>query len=127
MIRRLPNLRRKKVIGLAVLTWASCLFSLSCAAADASYPLDHIEPDIHDQASLQRGAKTYINYCMGCHSLGYQRYKRTAEDLGIPENLMLKHLVFDPRYPNRRFDDKYDERRKFEKLVWGFTARSHAS
>ena len=96
MIRRLPNLRRKKVIGLAVLTWASCLFSLSCAAADASYPLDHIEPDIHDQASLQRGAKTYMNYCMGCHSLEYQRYKRTAEDLGIPENLMLKHLVFDP-------------------------------
>lgn len=66
------------------------------SASGPGYPLDHIEPDIHDQASLQRGLKTYMNYCMGCHSLKYQRYKRTAEDLGIPEDLMMEHIVFDP-------------------------------
>ena len=96
MMRRILSLRVKRVIGFAVLTLVGCSFSFSASAADASYPLDHIEPDIHDQASLQRGARTYMNYCMGCHSLEYQRYKRTAEDLGIPEDLMLKHLVFDP-------------------------------
>ncbi len=65
-------------------------------AASSGYPLDHMEPDLEDQASLQRGLQTYMNYCMGCHSLKYQRYKRTAEDLGIPEDLMLEHIVFDP-------------------------------
>ena len=58
-------------------------------------PLDDMVPDLKDQASLQRGAKTYLNYCMGCHSLKYQRYQRTADDLGIPADLMMEHMVFD--------------------------------
>ncbi len=65
-------------------------------ASESGYPLDEMEPDLHDKASLQRGAKTYLNYCMGCHSLQYQRYIRTADDLGIPHDLMLEHLIFDP-------------------------------
>ncbi len=65
------------------------------AASEAGFPLAEMEPDIHDQASLQRGARTYLNYCMGCHSLKYQRYLRTATDLGIPEDLMLEHMIFD--------------------------------
>ena len=65
-------------------------------AASSGYPLEHMDPDLTDKASLQRGLQTYMNYCMGCHSLKYQRYKRTAEDLGIPEDLMLEHIVFDP-------------------------------
>lgn len=65
-------------------------------AAEATYPLDEMEPDLHDRASLQRGAKTFMNYCMGCHSLQYARYERTADDLGIPHELMLEHLAFDP-------------------------------
>lgn len=75
-----------------------CLFLLPAItmASDAGYPLDHIEPDLNDKASLQRGAKAYMNYCMGCHSLQYQRYGRTAKDIGIPDNLMLEHLAFDP-------------------------------
>jgi len=66
------------------------------AGGDTAIPLDHMEPNLEDQASLQRGARTYMNYCMGCHSLQYQRYKRTADDLGIPEGLMTEHLIFDP-------------------------------
>ena len=64
--------------------------------AEAGYPLDAMEPDLTDKASLQRGAKVFINYCMGCHSLRYQRYERTADDLGIPHKLMMEHMVFDP-------------------------------
>lgn len=41
--------------------------------------------NLGDQASLQRGAKYFMNYCAGCHSLGYQRYSRMAEDLGLSE------------------------------------------
>jgi cytochrome c1 len=78
------------------LTLCSFVFSMGVQASDAGYPLDHMEPDIHNQASLQNGMQTYMNYCIGCHSLQYQRYKRTATDLGIPDSLMLEHLVFDP-------------------------------
>lgn len=66
------------------------------AGGGTAIPLDHMTPDLEDQASLQRGAQTFMNYCMGCHSLQYQRYKRTADDLGIPEDLMTEHLIFDP-------------------------------
>lgn len=50
--------------------------------------------DLHDKAALQRGAQLYMNYCMGCHALRYARYERTANDLGIPAELMLGNLVF---------------------------------
>jgi cytochrome c1 len=66
------------------------------AASEAGFPLYDMTPNLADQGSLQRGAQTYMNYCLGCHSLKYQRYKRTAEDIGVPESLMLQHLVFDP-------------------------------
>lgn len=66
------------------------------AAAGGAIPLMEMQPNLDDKASLQRGMQTYMNYCMGCHSLKYQRYERTADDLGIPHDLMLEHLVFDP-------------------------------
>jgi len=72
------------------------MFPVTALAVESSFPLYNMEPNLEDQASLQRGAATYVNYCLGCHSLGYQRYKRTAADLGIPERLMLEHLIVDP-------------------------------
>ncbi len=75
---------------------ASWLFAPVVMGASSTYPLDPMAPDLNDKASLQRGLQTFMNYCFGCHSLQYQRYKRTAEDLGIPEDLMLEHIVFDP-------------------------------
>lgn len=65
------------------------------AAGGPAVPLDHIETDITDQPSLQRGLKLYTNYCMGCHALGHQRFERTATDLGIPLELYAEHLIFD--------------------------------
>lgn len=54
-----------------------------------------------DDASLQRGAKLYINYCLGCHSLGYLRYNTMAKDIGIvdekgqvAEELLKTNLIF---------------------------------
>jgi ubiquinol-cytochrome c reductase cytochrome b subunit len=59
-------------------------------------PCDQIDTDIGDKESLQNGAKVFMNYCMGCHSLKYARYNRVAEDLGIPEDLMRGNLIADP-------------------------------
>jgi ubiquinol-cytochrome c reductase cytochrome c1 subunit len=55
--------------------------------------------DLKDKASLQRGAKYFMNYCMGCHSLQYMRYSRMAEDLGIPEDELRENLIFGDAKP----------------------------
>ena len=47
--------------------------------------LDHANNDLSDKESLKNGFKTYINYCLGCHQLQYQRYNRTFTDLGIDD------------------------------------------
>ena len=47
-----------------------------------------------DKASLQRGAQIYMNYCLGCHSLKYARYKRVSEDLEIPLDMFAENLLF---------------------------------
>jgi len=60
-----------------------------------SMACDHIDVDAGNKASLQSGAKTYMNYCMGCHSLKYARYERTANDLGVPLDLFEEQLKFD--------------------------------
>ena len=74
--------------------------SLVCAGTGAQ-PLLSAHVDLQDKASLQRGAKWYMNYCSGCHSLAYQRYKRTAEDIGVSyyfgqvdEKLLKNNLIF---------------------------------
>ncbi|KJF81167.1 cytochrome c1 [Photobacterium angustum] len=64
-------------------------------AVGSNVPLDAANNDLTDKASLQRGAKTFMNYCSGCHSTQYQRYERVAEDLGIPPKLMKENLIFD--------------------------------
>lgn len=46
----------------------------------------HADIDLHDKESLQNGAKYYMNYCMGCHSLKFSRYNRMAEDMGLNED-----------------------------------------
>lgn len=56
---------------------------------------DTVKVDLHDKAALQRGAQTYLNYCMGCHALRYSRYERVANDLDIPADLVMGNLIFD--------------------------------
>ena len=50
--------------------------------------------DANDKASLQRGAQIYMNYCLGCHSLKYARYKKVSEDLEIPLDMFQDNLIF---------------------------------
>ena len=62
-------------------------------AAGKQVPLLSANVDVRDKAAVQSGMKLYMNYCMGCHSLKYQRYERTFDDNGIPHDLGLEHLV----------------------------------
>ncbi|RAJ93903.1 ubiquinol-cytochrome c reductase cytochrome c1 subunit [Aliidiomarina maris] len=63
-------------------------------AAGYSGPLDRANYDLRDKESLQRGAQIYMNYCLACHSMQYQRYSRTFNDLGIPQELGEELLQF---------------------------------
>ena len=62
------------------------------ASGGAGYEKAHI--DSSNMSSLQNGAKLYINYCLGCHSLKYQRYERMADDLQIPKDIVMKNMMF---------------------------------
>ena len=48
---------------------------------------------VADRASLQRGARNFMNYCNGCHSLKYMRYQRMADDMQIPLDTLSANLV----------------------------------
>lgn len=48
---------------------------------------------VEDRASLQRGARNFMNYCIGCHSLKFERYQRMADDLKIPTAVLQANLI----------------------------------
>ena len=62
----------------------------SCGAVEC----DSVKIDLSDKPSLQRGARTFVNYCLSCHSASYMRYNRMGRDLGIPDELVQKNLLF---------------------------------
>jgi len=70
------------------------LFSAQAMAASEGVHLDHADIDITDKASLQRGAKTFVNYCLSCHSASYMRYNRMAKDLGLTDDQVTNNLMF---------------------------------
>jgi len=63
-------------------------------ASGGGVELDHVRIDATDHPSLQRGAKTYMNYCLGCHTAEYQRYNRMAADIGLTEQQVTDNLIF---------------------------------
>ncbi|MFW2534511.1 MULTISPECIES: cytochrome c1 [Legionella] len=75
--------------------------SLLQAATVSKIEMSSIDIDIDDQAKIQRGAKLFMNYCSGCHSLRYMRYSRMAKDLGLTtfdgeldKDLLVNNLIF---------------------------------
>jgi ubiquinol-cytochrome c reductase cytochrome c1 subunit len=64
------------------------------AAAVEGGHLQHAGVNTRDIAAVQRGAKWFVNYCLSCHSAGYMRYNRLAEDLGLTEEQVMKNFVF---------------------------------
>ena len=49
--------------------------------------------DVENKASLQRGARNFAQYCLGCHSLKYERWSRMAQDLDVPVELLQKDVM----------------------------------
>ena len=62
------------------------------SASEAGYRLDSAPIDPRDLVSLQAGAKTFVNYCLNCHSAQFMRYNRLT-DLGLSEAQIRDNLV----------------------------------
>ena len=89
-----------RLAGVLILVALLITLPLKVVGAESGYacgsvPCDPFEANLRDKASLQRGVKYYANYCIACHELGYSRYERVANDLGIPIPLIAEHLIFD--------------------------------
>jgi ubiquinol-cytochrome c reductase cytochrome c1 subunit len=65
----------------------------AAGSAGADWKSWHAQNNVKNIASLQRGARNFTNYCLGCHSLKYERYSRLGQDLEIPPGQLEKYIV----------------------------------
>jgi len=89
----------KRIIPSIALVVGLLVGSMSAQAEGPELPSSGAS--VRDQASLQRGARLFFDYCVGCHSLKYVRYSRIAQDLGLSEQDVMQNLDF----TGARFDD----------------------
>jgi len=81
----------KKLI--LTLVTALGLAGSALAAGGGLVPLDKAPVDTTNQASLQNGAKLFVNYCLGCHSAAFMRFNR-LQDIGLSEQEIKSNLLF---------------------------------
>ena len=86
-----PTQKFKTLLLIAVLL----PFSMSAQAAGGGGAfVEHANNDVGDVASLQRGARNFVNYCMGCHTAKYIRFNKLQEALKLTEEQVLENLMF---------------------------------
>jgi ubiquinol-cytochrome c reductase cytochrome c1 subunit len=81
---------KKLLLGLA---FVPMLLASSLGLANETADLATAPIDPSDKASLQRGARTFINNCLNCHSANSMRYNR-LQDIGLTEKQIKDNLVF---------------------------------
>jgi ubiquinol-cytochrome c reductase cytochrome c1 subunit len=90
-------------LALLALGGAPAARSAAEEAAPAGYGADWASwragTSVSDRQSLQRGARDFLAYCGGCHSLKYVRYSRLGDDLDIGPDLLMQYLVPKGRKP----------------------------
>lgn len=99
----------KKLI-LAFAFSFTAFVSVTALASGPSIPLDKANNDLSDKESLKKGFKTYINYCLGCHQLQYQRYNRTFTDLGIEEADGVENYMYTGEKPGDHITNNMPEK-----------------
>ena len=68
-------------------------FVAGAQAAEGGIAWDKAPVDTTNQASLQNGAKLFVNYCLSCHSAAFMRYNR-LQDIGLTEQEIKDNLLF---------------------------------
>ena len=84
----------------------ACLLAAAPAlvAASEGAALPGFKTDLTNRAALQRGARTFVNYCVSCHSAEFMRYARVAQDLGLTPEQVQANMVFDGGDVNQVMD-----------------------
>lgn len=80
----------KKII-LALTTFFA--LSTGALAAEGGIAWDKAPVRTSDHASLQNGAKLFVNYCLNCHSAAFMRYNR-LQDIGFTAEQIKDNLLF---------------------------------
>ena len=80
-----------KKIFLALITACGLLGGVH--ASSGGIALDRAPVDTSNLASLQNGAKLFVNYCLNCHSAAYMRYNR-LQDIGFTNEQIKDNLLF---------------------------------
>ena len=88
-----------KFIKITICLATAMILGSNAFAADGGLSLDPTENDPDDKASLQRGARNFMNYCSGCHSAKYVRYNRVSHGLDLSEDQVMENLMFNAERP----------------------------
>ena len=91
MIKAMKNLR--------IALFALLVVPLFANAAGGGGPIQTAGNDVADVASLQRGARNFVNYCSGCHSTQYIRFNKLQADLQLTEVQVTDNLMFAAQKP----------------------------
>lgn len=83
----------------AKVAWLIVGLAFSAAAFGAEMELEKANNNIANTASLQRGAKYFVNYCLGCHSAKYVRYNTLGAALQLSDDQLVKNLMFTGQQP----------------------------
>jgi len=79
---------------LLILISSLSLFATNLASANEGGIIwDKAPNNTNDLASLQHGAKLFVNYCLNCHSAAYMRFNR-LKDIGLTEQQIKENLLF---------------------------------
>lgn len=91
-LQRIPGLPRLCLVGLIIV--GLCFVTTQAFASGAGSELESADVDPDNINSLQRGAANFMNYCSGCHSAQYVRYKTIGNDLDLSEEMLIDNLMF---------------------------------
>ena len=86
-------------IALLILGLAFNVVATAQHADDGALQMEPANTDVSDLESLQRGAKYFVNYCLGCHSAQYVRYNRLGADLGLSDAQLIENIMFTGERP----------------------------
>lgn len=83
----------KKILLSVIALMLSLGLVAGAQASSAGIQWDKAPNMLNDKASLQNGAKLFVNYCLNCHSAAYMRYNR-LQDIGLTEKQIKENLLF---------------------------------
>ncbi len=78
----------------SIVALSACFLVSPVMASGGGVDLESANIDPDNISSLQRGAANFMNYCSGCHSAQYVRYKTIGKDLDLSETMLVDNLMF---------------------------------